>query len=864
MKESTLFRSEEMKLCQLYLQTESAYGCVSELGEIGLVEFRDLNPNVNAFQRKFVAEVRRCDEMERKLRFMLKEIDKAEILVQDNGENPEAPHPNEMMELEDKLEQLEKEMKESNINYEQLQKTFMELNELKCILRKTQSFFEEAEHQLFHDPVTGSDSKRADDDDDELSLLAETGYATPALGGRLGFVAGVIQREKVPGFERLLWRACRGNVFFKHTPIDEQLYDPSTGDVTYKSVFIIFFQGDQLKSRVKKICEGFKATLYPCPETSAERREMVIGVATRIEDVQAVLNQTQDHRHRLLQTIAKNMNDWLIKVKKIKAIYHTMNMFNIDVTSKALIAECWAPVADLDHIHHALDEGTRKSGSAVPSIIHQMKTRETPPTFNRTNKFTNGFQAIIDAYGVADYQEVNPSLYAIITFPFLFSVMFGDFGHGIIMSVFAYWMIKMERKLNNWKGGGEMFDMIFSGRYVILLMGLFSIYSGLIYNDIFSKSLRFFDSPWTHLNVTKETDYKYNIHKMEKLANSTDLFMFNPLDVESKTPYLFGLDPIWQLATNKLTFTNSLKMKLSVIFGVTHMTFGVILGLLNHWHFKDPLKIWFEFVPQLLFISCIFGYLVIVIFYKWVAFDIHSQYQPSILLGLIGMFLHFGAEIKEEDLLYSGQQGLQPFLVVVAVLSVPVMLLGRPLILRYRNKNGHLESPRYQKLDQDDDVHGNGGHVEIMHNDTSILGDDGFAEADDDVKEEPFDFGEIFITQAIHTIEYCLGCISNTASYLRLWALSLAHAQLSEVLWSMVFKMGLGMNGGIGSIAIFLFFGAWAALTIGILLIMEGLSAFLHTLRLHWVEFNGKFYHGTGIKFAPFCFKTILKDAEDV
>ena len=158
----------------------------------------------------------------------------------------------------------------------------------------------------------------------------------------------------------------------------------------------------------------------------------------------------------------------------MKAIYHAMNMFNLDVTQRCLIAECWCPVKDIPEVQSALARGTvstslvtggceaiqcppqASSGASVPSILNRMSTSDQPPTFFRTNKFTSGFQAIVDAYGMATYQEVSPVPYTIITFPFLFAVMFGDAGHGLLMALFAGLLILFEKKLANSEVGGEV------------------------------------------------------------------------------------------------------------------------------------------------------------------------------------------------------------------------------------------------------------------------------------------------------------------------------------------------------------------------------------------------------------------------
>jgi V-type H+-transporting ATPase subunit a len=211
----------------------------------------------------------------------------------------------------------------------------------------------------------------------------------------------------------------------------------------------------------------------------------------------------------------------------------------------------------------------------------------------------------------------------------------------------------------------------------------------------------------------------------------------------------------------------------------------------------------------------------VLILVKWC---LSTENHPSLLTTLIDMILNPLA-LDKRDQLFAFQWEVQFSLLLTAFVCMIWMLIAKPLV---QMRQVWIPVPRQE--------HQSSLNEENHHQPVPLASP-----------------SELFLNQAIHTIEFVLGSISNTASYLRLWALSLAHAQLSEVLWQMV------MEKATFSFAPFnwTIWTLWLVLTVGIMVVLEGLSAFLHSLRLHWVEFNNKFFVGEGEKFQPFCLREI-------
>lgn len=255
-----------------------------------------------------------------------------------------------------------------------------------------------------------------------------------------------------------------------------------------------------------------------------------------------------------------------------------------------------------------------------------------PPTYIKINKFTAIYQQVVDTYGIPTYLEANPAVLSIATFPFFFGMMFGDMGHGSILFLVAAYMVLFAKKLQSPATKGML-----EARYLLMLMGMMSTWAGLIYNEFFAIPMNIFGSCY-HYNdpISKTTGLPvYNGTSGNETAKAQTVYWRR---LESRCVYPFGQDPVWAAATNKLTLVNSIKMKMSVIFGVLHMSFGVFCKGTNMLYQRKYLEFLTEVVAGCVILWGLFGWmdaLIITKFFKTYDIDDCSTMEKGRCIGAL-------------------------------------------------------------------------------------------------------------------------------------------------------------------------------------------------------------------------------------
>lgn len=142
-------------------------------------------------------------------------------------------------------------------------------------------------------------------------------------------------------------------------------------------------------------------------------------------------------------------------------------------------------------------------------------------------------------------------------------------------------------------------------------------------------------------------------------------------------------------------------MKISIIFGVIHMIFGVSMSYQNYRYFNDKLSVLTQFIPQMVFLVFLFFYMTWLMFIKWVKYSASSSEAiyseacaPSILITFINMVLYKYPEPIEgavcSPYMFTGQETIQKLLLFVALLTIPVMLFAKPYLIMKARKQGNV------------------------------------------------------------------------------------------------------------------------------------------------------------------------------
>ena len=821
---------------------------MTKLGSLhNYISFENLNKELIESQKPYYSMIQRCEELEK----ILDNFD--EIICEEFNINYEKyknyeyfkMHLDEDIILKEKkfnanyFDVIENEIKEDHRKLKEqiklnksITENYLTLLEHRYILEKILNLFSSGD-MLINEMINDAEENIINNKEEKENNLD------------ISYMAGLCNIEDQMKISKSIFRKGKDRAIPNFFDVKIRENNPKIQNFfKNKVIFLICIHGDYLINKVKEVL-----TLYNCSFYSFAHN---INLFEKINELNKDINEKKKlitEGHMLIKNLLSskekinNFRQWnnidnlseekqnlnlseyhlyhaYIKMQKL--IYQNLN--KCVEFGEVCIGEVWIPEIYYPKLEQEINSLLKENERIMLPKFNDFEQENNRrfPSYFIMNEFNSSFQEIVNTYGIPRYKEANPGLFTIVTFPFLFGVMFGDIGHGSLLLLLSIYICLKKDYL--YYSNSILKDLI-KFRYFLLIMGIFSLFCGIIYNDFMGIPLSFFNSCY------------------EK-----DLLNINS-DIAKQKPgciYPIGIDPKWAVAQNELTYINSFKMKISVIIGVFQMFLGLILRGLNNIYFKDTISFCFEFIPYMIFFVFLFVYMIILIYIKWLTnYSLDTSQAPSIITILMNLALKFGS-VDGKPVWGSVilEQFVNKILFFIAILCIPVMLFVKPCIKIYEQK----------QKEKDIEINNEkNNYMELLNNDYKELFLD-YIKEQQNHHESAMD---IIVHQIIETIEFVLGCVSNTASYLRLWALSLAHSQLSKVFFE---KSLLDIAKGVNFLFVIFGYFIFANITVGVLMGMDLLEAFLHTLRLHWVEFQNKFYYADGVLFEPFSFQSIFED----
>lgn len=159
-----------------------------------------------------------------------------------------------------------------------------------------------------------------------------------------------------------------------------------------------------------------------------------------------------------------------------------------------------------------------------------------PPTYFKLNDVTFVPQTLVEMYAVPKYREGNPALLTIITFPFLFGMMFGDVGHGLLWLITGLMMCAVSDRVK-----GTSAEGMNQLRFFVCLMGLFATYCGFVYNEFFAIQMNMWGSCYDLNNPEWIRPDQYRLENDFQIVRKPN---------DGNCVYPFGQDPAFSIGTN--------------------------------------------------------------------------------------------------------------------------------------------------------------------------------------------------------------------------------------------------------------------------------------------------------------------------